>query len=146
MSLGRLCRKRCFGRKGSLISKPDVSPNIVDKTSSSVSVISIKFLVGYTHKFLVDLLGTLTSLFGWEDFQSTEESSEGNRFHLCPVSVGILHDLRQATKQSFGGKMATGSETFFATCVFCWTCSAILNILEGDKYHRKETYSVKTQR
>ena len=65
------------------------------------------------------------SLFGWKDFQSTEESSEGNCFHLCVVSVETLHAVRQAMKQSFGGKMATGSETFFTTCVFCWTCSTI---------------------
>ena len=29
------------------------------------------------------------SLFGWKDFQSTEESSEKNRLHLCADSVGI---------------------------------------------------------
>jgi len=84
------------------------------------------------------LLGTKTSLFGWKDVQSTEESSEGNRFRPCAVSTGTLHDVRQATKQSFGGKMATESETFFATCVFYGTCSAILNILKSDKNHLNE--------
>ena len=41
--------------------------------------------------------------------------------------------------------MATGSETFFATCVLYWTCSAILNILKSDEYHQKGPYSVKSQ-
>ena len=82
------------------------------------------------------------SLFGCKDFQSTEKSSERNRLQLCVNSMGILHDVCQVTKQCFGRKMATGSESFIATCVFCWTRSAILNILEGEK----ETYCVKTER
>ena len=56
----------------------------------------------------------------------TEESSEGNRFRLCAVSAGTLHDVCQATMQNFGGKMATESESFYAThsiyaihCIYC---------------------------
>ena len=43
----------------------------------------------------------------------------------------------QATIQSFGGKMATASESFYATCVVYGTCSAILNILKSERISPK---------
>ena len=109
------------------MSNPDVSPAIIDKAASS----DLQYIP------LVDVHGTLTSLFGLKDVQSTEEFSEGNRFRPCAVSAGTLHDVCQATLQSFGGKMATGSQSFNATCVVYETCSAILNILKSEKISPK---------
>ena len=86
--------------------------------------------------------GTLTSLLGWKDVQSTEESSEGNRFRLCAVSGGTLHDVCQATMQNFGGKMATKSKSFYATCVVYEASSAILNILKSEKNITKKKPTV----
>ena len=121
--------------KGSLIiiSKSDVSPAIIDKASSSVSVIvsgsfARDYSVGKTFNRLKNILKGIVFIFA--PFRQT----------------GTLHDVRQATKQSFGEKMATWSGTFLATSVFYRTCSAILNVLKSDKYHQKETYRVKTQR
>ena len=48
--------------EGSPMSNPDVSPAIIDKASSS----DLQYIP------LADVHGTLTSLFGWKDVQSTE--------------------------------------------------------------------------
>jgi len=79
-------------------------------------------------------------------FNQLKNLLKGIVFIVAPFQQEPFRDVRQATKHSFGGKMATESETFYVTCVFYGTCSGILNILKSDKYHLKETYCVKTQR
>ena len=65
------------------------------------------------------------SLIAHKDSQSSAKSSE--EYLLlgpCAVLAENFHFVRRVTRQSFGAKMATGSESFFRTCAFCWTCSA----------------------
>ena len=73
------------------MSNPDVSPAIIDKAASS----DLQYIP------LVDVHGTLTSLFGLKDVQSTEEFSEGNRFRPCAVSAGTLTDCLSGDATEF---------------------------------------------